>query len=387
MRLLLISPWPPQKTGIADYAYELVRGLINIGVKVSLITEAVEPTAIPGLDIYHIEELSNEEIQSYDALLYQIGNNTKYHLFSLQILFEHPGYVHLHDVCLHHLISHILLHDGKFSAYFELLKKYYGRLIKNIAEDYLSEERFIWESELVMSLPLFEPIVQDSLGCIVHSDNAVNMLHSKYPHKRILKIPQLYPDHICNYEVTEGPLIIGVFGGVDPNKQIEVILSALQIMHEHGISFELHIVGLIHDKCHDIYKKITSSQFKQEVFVHGRVSEQKFKELLSCVEVVVALRYPSVGETSAVVMRSLQLCIPTLVNDIGWYSELPAFVTKVKPNTSSEALEIANILTEFAADKSKLISKSNQIKSYAKQHYDYNSVVNAYAEYLFADIG
>ena len=45
--------------------------------------------------------------------------------------------------------------------------------------------------------------------------------------------------------------------------------------------------------------------------------------LMAACDVLVNLRYPTMGETSGSVIRALGLAKPLLVSDVGWFSELP----------------------------------------------------------------
>jgi glycosyltransferase involved in cell wall biosynthesis len=45
--------------------------------------------------------------------------------------------------------------------------------------------------------------------------------------------------------------------------------------------------------------------------------------LMAACDVLVNLRYPTMGETSGSVIRALSLGKPLLVSDVGWFSELP----------------------------------------------------------------
>jgi glycosyltransferase involved in cell wall biosynthesis len=45
--------------------------------------------------------------------------------------------------------------------------------------------------------------------------------------------------------------------------------------------------------------------------------------LMAACDVLVNLRYPTMGETSGSVIRALSLGKPLVVSDVGWFSELP----------------------------------------------------------------
>ena len=59
------------------------------------------------------------------------------------------------------------------------------------------------------------------------------------------------------------------------------------------------------------------------VRITGFVSEAEFDEYLAISDLVVNLRHPVMGVTSAALLRALAFGKPYIVTDIGWFSELP----------------------------------------------------------------
>ena len=63
------------------------------------------------------------------------------------------------------------------------------------------------------------------------------------------------------------------------------------------------------------------------------VPEERLWALLRRVDAAIALRAPTMGETSAIVIRALSVGTPLVVSDVGWFSELPDDVAlKVAPD-------------------------------------------------------
>jgi len=55
----------------------------------------------------------------------------------------------------------------------------------------------------------------------------------------------------------------------------------------------------------------------------GWIDEPRLWALMAGSDVLVNLRHPTMGETSGSVIRALSLAKPTVVSDVGWFSELP----------------------------------------------------------------
>ena len=81
---------------------------------------------------------------------------------------------------------------------------------------------------------------------------------------------------------------------------------------------------------HDLGEAVISTGYLADI--------HDFVSWIAAADVLVNLRYPTVGETSATALRGLAAGRPVIVSDHGWYAELPDDVcVKVAPN-DSEAL-------------------------------------------------
>ena len=79
------------------------------------------------------------------------------------------------------------------------------------------------------------------------------------------------------------------------------------------------------------------------------VPEERMWSLMAACDVLVNLRYPTMGETSGSVIRALSLGKPLLVSDVGWFSELPDDVVLKVPVDELEVVTLDAAL-EFAAE-------------------------------------
>ena len=183
MRIAVVTPWPPQSTGIADYSYDLVGGLLQQGHNVTVITEVSEPKQLEGVKIARPSMVVESEMNQFDKIVYQLGNNSNFHLFQLPLLMKFPGVIHLHDMVLHHLMAHLLYVHGSISFYRRVLSKWYGPEISKLAMtrtlDVDSEE--IWDSSDVVNIPFFEEVLQYADGCITHSQFAKKKVKHVFP--------------------------------------------------------------------------------------------------------------------------------------------------------------------------------------------------------------
>jgi glycosyltransferase involved in cell wall biosynthesis len=140
---------------------------------------------------------------------------------------------------------------------------------------------------------------------------------------------------------------IGIFGGVQENKKLDWILEAFKLLAAALAPVEVIVVGAVPGQSEVLVERAKELPHLTIHFI-GRVDEGRFIEELEKTDLCISLRHPTMGETSAVVMRALQHGVPTIVSDTGWYAELPAEVKKIPLENAPYALAsvIARLLAE-----------------------------------------
>ena len=118
-RLAFCSPLPPEPTGIADYAAEvlaLLAGRHEIDVFHG--QETVSAGAVPdGCGLHPAAELAGRHrARPFDLAIHQLGNGRR-HAFVYPLLAQVPGLLVLHDLVLHHSRAAMLLDSPAGRAY------------------------------------------------------------------------------------------------------------------------------------------------------------------------------------------------------------------------------------------------------------------------------
>jgi glycosyltransferase involved in cell wall biosynthesis len=333
--LALLTPWPPQHSGIADYAYDLATILAEHDLRIVVYTTEESPLPLNGITIHTVDAQDGAlALDGFDCIVYQLGNNTDFHLWMIPLLKKHPGVIHLHDLVMHHMAAWLTWLQGETDAYLQLLEKWHGPQGLLEGQRSIEQEDYLWNSDRVAEFPLCEEYLQDAHAIIVHSTYALRHVRKTCGHVPSFQLPQLYkmgPKASAPGAVRR----ISVLGGVDPQKRLDWVIGALAALSSgpaRSIPLELHIAGGIDPRCEYLLEraqKLDAPNLKVEF--HGRVNEDHFMDIFTSTDLCIALRYPTMGETSAIVMKALQLGIPTIVNDIGWYAELPAAIVKQLP--------------------------------------------------------
>jgi len=382
MKIAIITPLPPQHTGIADYAADLIAGLSNNPeLDLTLISNA-------GIERFHTcpvhspADITDAEYRAFDLIIYQVGNSCEFHGYMLDLLKKFGGILHLHDIVLHNLFAALFIETNRPDDYFRIIQHHYGTKTLEHIKHELSCHRYPWESPAVIDMPLFEEFVRHCDGCIVHSDFAKNRIHAAFPDLDIYKIKQVLAMDIHPPAGADNDILrFGIFGGVDPHKKTDVVLKVLNtIKTEHpDIPFLLTISGKISSPARTSLDSHLDGVLKNCVRITGRVDQKTFLEYLAETDILIALRYPTMGETSGVVMRALQLGIPCIVNDTGWFSELPDHVMKIPVVNMEEALKstLLNI-----CEREKLTRLKEQALAYSREKLDFTETVRKYSDII-----
>jgi glycosyltransferase involved in cell wall biosynthesis len=348
--LALITPWPPQASGIADYAFDLAIGLSQHGAEVTVFTD--EPSPMPpghGVRVRHLSGFSGPE--GYDHVIYQMGNHPRFQSAMIPLLAQHGGIVHLHDLVLQHLIAFYTCSQGNQRLYQQLLLHWYGQ---ETLDEFLGwnnpTHKYFWESEQITRVPLFEPIVRFAQGCIVHSRFARERVQQRLPGLACRMIPQVYRDVGPVPTPVNARFRIGIFGSVHPNKHVDKALRAIARAVDQGADIELEIVGALEGTCNALPALADELGLAHRTTWHGRVEAATFHDLMQSVDLCLSLRYPTMGETSAVVSRALSMGIPMVVNNVDWYAELPSVVPKLAVDHVVMQRELDDLILRHALD-------------------------------------
>src|SRR5262249_16060201 len=104
-------------------------------------------------------------------------------------------------------------------------------------------------------------------------------------------------------------------------------------------------------------------------------------------DAIVGLRFPTMGETSAAVIRALSLGKPLVVSDVGWFSELPDEVALKIPVGESELDALTEALALLAADGRRRAEMSRAAGELALPQHALDPAADAYAALLQRALG
>lgn len=385
-KLAYFSPLPPAQTGIADYSRELLPHLGPLA-DVTLFSDEYahsgDPSACPELADFAAfppGEYPRRRWQ-YDLAIYQMGNS-RFHETLAAALLRYPGVMVLHDYGLHQLWAGQTVATGAGARYIREMGYALGLPGIAWATDALTGRRPLPHFEV----PLNQRFIDSALGVIVHSRYAGQLIRSQNPRQRIAVVPapvacEQAPSLRAQLGLPEDACLFGSFGIVSHTKQLEAALRAFRAVQQtHPHCFYL-IVGQWAAFDVDVPALVDQLGLGGAVRYMGFVPRlEQFLGWLAAVDVMINLRHPTVGETSAVALRALAAGRALVVYDHGWYGELPDNACLKLPPLDQEALTAA--MQRLAKDAEYRVALGQRGQAYVRHHHTAEQAASAYVAFV-----
>ncbi len=347
MKLNWFSPLPPAATDIAHFTTRVLPALSS-RADVILWTDQTDfdpnLNRLASVQKYEPDRVKWEELNRADACIYNLGNNPLFHGAIWQLARRHAGIVILHDTRLHHFFDGLYRVQWRdLPGYLAMMEYYYAAEgIRDAADCFRNEARNI--NEMAEKYPLTEHALENSLGVVVHTQDAFDQL-SESNTRPVAYLPLPFaaspPDPFgAGYRPPNesdsvrgsrsgepggssgGACRLVMFGYIARNRRLEAVLQALSEMPERH-RFHLDVFGEILDNEKEIKAQIRELGLKSLVTLHGFAPERELDEALSQADLAINLRDPTMGEASGSQLRIWAHALPSLVTRVGWYATLP----------------------------------------------------------------
>lgn len=264
--------------------------------------------------------------------------------------------VYLHDVYIHN----IFLSSGAYSLF-----KYVHLL--NVA--YKARKKYHKE----LDLPIFD---QNVLGLrvlhklfgitkfLVNSHAAEHLVSRDLYEIEGVKISRIFlpvfgfdsqpSSFVLKRE--RGIKYIGTFGIPGPAKKTELIIDAVNLLNKNGIKSKLILAGWgVADYCKQ--KDLSNIEY------YDGLSDIQLFTLISQMDLAIQLRASNTGESSGCVPLTLEAKIPTIVSNVGSFSEYGNCVIYFDNSTAGELVEL---IKKWISAKNEVLKEN--IEFYLKKH-------------------
>ena len=361
MKVAWYSPLPPERSGIADYSALLLPALRER-------IDVVVPKRGKRADA--------------DVAVYHVGNNPDAHGWIVDALRRRPGLVVLHEFVLHHLVAGLTLARKDVSGYLRAMEReggVVGRLLALGVVDGCVPPLWSTRPE---AFPLAGEVLDlaEDHGLVVHSRHVEQRTREAGFRGPIWRIPMpawSRGELVLQQHKVPGEPVVGSFGFLNANKRIPQLLEAFALLRRRSPNARLLLVGPEAPGLH-LEERIERLGLADAVERHGYVDEQRFWSLLAATDVCVSLRFPTMGETSAGVIRMLSLAKPIVVSDVDAFREFPDGVAVKVPPDEREVETLAAALVVLAEDRARRDAMSEAAREYAAREHGLERAADLY---------
>ena len=395
-RLDLVSPLPPVRSGIADYAADLLPHLAA-QADVRLIRLPGQPVA-PEIAAAWPFAAAAAVGQPGDARLplYQMGNN-RYHEEVQALAMRQPGVLTLHDVVLHHLLLDVTLGRGDFHGYRERLERDHGWIGGAVAT---AKRWGAYGTAPIFALPAHRALLRRQRGVLVHSEWAAAVVREEDPGLRVRAVPMGVPlpppaDREAGLAMRrrlglpEDAPVLGSFGFQTPIKRtalgvLALAAPGLERAHLLVVGDEAPGTGLL--------EAAQRAGVAARVHVTGYLPFADFASAIAAADLCLNLRYPTAGETSASLLRVMAAGRAAVVSDFAQFAELPEAIAVKVPlggeggggtgaggegaggspgaREAVEVAELAERLASLLAQPERLRAMGEAAREHVGRHHD-----------------
>lgn len=360
---------PPSKSGIADYSAALIPELRR-RVEITVFDRG-EPAF---------------DAARFDAALYHLGNNP-YHDFVYETALRNPGVVVMHEANLHHLMAHLTIRRGDWDAYVAECEYEGGAA----ALEFAQRVRRLEVGPDYEGVAMTRRLLQASRGAVAHSEFVARQTRAQGLAGPVATIPHgawIDPGAEATRHATRHALgldeatpLIGAFGYLKPYKRIAESLRALRRLVRLDPRVRMILVGEPHPEF-PVQQLIRTLDLREHVRILGFVPIEKFADYMGACDIILNLRYPTVGETSGSLMRALGLGKSVLVSDIGSFAEYPDDICLKVPVGAHEEDLIFEYLNTLVSRPDLARAMGGRAKQWVARECSWSAVADRYADFL-----
>lgn len=391
-KLALLTPLPPEKSGISDYSAELLPYLskyydIDVVVNQNSVTDE---WISKNLNIRDIEYFK-DNYEDYARVLYHIGNSP-FHSHMFDLIEHFSGIAVLHDFFLSSIMAYLEI-ANKDNTFINSLYLSHGyRAVK--------ERAFSELSQVILEYPCNLSVIENALGVIVHSEFSKD-LAEKYYGKSIARgwrvIPQLrniakqYSDDEIKklkkeLRFAEDDFIVCSFGFLDKTKLNDKLLKAyMESDLVKNKNCYLIFVGENEggEYGKNLLKNIESSGLTNRIKITGYADRATYQKYLAVCDMAVQLRTLSRGETSRAILDCMAHSKAVICNANGSFGYFPKNCVYMLNDDFGDE-ELIKALQNLYLDGKMRKTLGENAKEYIKENNDPQLCAKKYFEAIEA---
>ena len=352
-RVALLSPLPPDRSGVADYTAATCAELGKL-VDLHAFTETLDAKPVQGLASIRPIGALPHLMGGFDRVISVLGNS-HFHRRIFDLLCRYGA------ACIAHDARMLGFYHGIFGTprTLALASKELGRTVEKAELD-----AWLADESTLKTLFLSEVIAASS-PTIVHSPVTAQMVHEQLPGATVNHLPfsiyRPWPAGALSpaaraaarkrLGLPDGEIVIATFGSIHDTKAPDECIWAVEQLRGWGIRASLHFVGgseHLGDGATALWELIARLGLADHVVFGDRfVSERTYNDYLLGADVAIQLRTYGLGGLSGAVLDCAAVGLPLVTNNsLGAAVGVPKAYSRMVPDALSP-LQIAEAVVSL----------------------------------------
>lgn len=303
-------------------------------------------------------------LESYDAVFYNLGNFAGYHREILEASRKFPGILILHDQTMasfwgqYHCVPEFggdATHGVE--AYRAMVGEYYGDQAASAVDQAVQSGTYpFYAHESLEGYDFLAPTVAQAEGIFTHSGFFARRL-AEVSNRPIgySYLPCALPEEqktspalsdLIGQAKAEGRKILVSSGIVHPVKRIHKVTDCLRTHRELAHNICYLVIGSCDGAYGDELRRLELGELKGCLHMLGYQPDEVMEAALSAADLAINLRYPNSEVCSLSLWEQMSYGKPVLVLNRGVYGEVPA-ETVVRIPLEQEGREMAQVLQDL----------------------------------------
>ncbi|HWT02213.1 MAG TPA: glycosyltransferase family 4 protein [Pyrinomonadaceae bacterium] len=380
-KIAWLSPLPPQRSGIANYSYWLVKALKPY-FEIDLYYDGEETTPLADeFDVYPQSAFSGR-YKIYDEAVYHLGNHSDFHGGIYKLAWDFPGTVVLHDYNLSAFMYETFYRRNEEQMYRQALIDGYGdeglRAFRALMDGHVPDHA---------AFPMSHAVVSRSRKAVVHHRWVKAQLGGRdhvevIPHfARLNRRPtrEEIERFKKKFRVRDDHFVVSCLGFVNSNKLPRLQAEVVRRLIADGYPVQLVFAG---EPAPQVKSLEAEVQAGDDIIFTGYLDETDYFSAVFASDVIVNLRNPSMGEASGTLMHALAAARPTIVSDLNQYREFPDKVCWKLADGENQADELYAYLRALLSDKYLRAAISNNAAEYVRNVFGWEKIIARWRQVL-----
>lgn len=383
-KIAWLSPFPPQRSGIANYSYWLVKALkAHFRIDLYYDNEAPAVDLQNEFDVYPLSDFA-EHYESYDEVIYHLGNNKDFHKGIYELAWHFPGTVVLHDYDLSGFM---------YEAFYRRNNELYRQALPNESGD---EGRKRFQALLHRLIPdgakspMSHAVVSRSKRAIVHNKWVKNQFTGN---QQIEVIPhfaklnhQPAQDEIevfkKRFHLRNSHFVVTCLGFINSNKLPELQIEVVKRLIDDGYPLQMIFAGEPAPEVKSLELEIRAGRYHENIIFTGYQDEADYFSSIFASDIIINLRNPSMGEASGTLMHALAAAKPTIISDVNQYREFPDKVCWKLTHNENQAEVLYAYLSALLSDRFLRAAISDNSADYVRNVLAWEKIIAQWIEII-----